>query len=127
VRKSALILWTILLVAAVAIVWLGNHFGQWYFTFLVALMAGLWGKPGILTWIGAWVTGMLGWIFPLWVQAWHGPILKTAAVVAGIMGFPQQAWIVLTATLLIAFLLTTAGVWLGTALRSWRLAALNEQ
>lgn len=124
-RRTTLFLWIILLIAAIAIVWLGNHFGQWYFTFLVALMIGLWGKPGILTWIGAWLTGLLGWILPLWVQSWHGPVARTAAVVAGVMGFGHQGWLVILMTLLLAFLLTTTGVWLGRALRIWRIAALN--
>jgi hypothetical protein len=123
VRKSAIILWTILIVATVGVIWLGNLFGQWYFTFLVAVMIGLWGKPGFSTWLGAWVTGTLGWGLPLFIQSASAPIGRTSHVIAGILGVQMLPWLGLALTLFLGFLMATVGVWLGTVLRKWRISA----
>jgi hypothetical protein len=122
-RKTALMLWSLLLVAAVAVIWLGNEFGQWYFTFVVGLVIGLWGRPGFLTWVGSWAVGVIGWGLPLALQAIRAPVLKTANVVAGIAGLGNNGTVVVIVTVLIGLLLATIGVWLGTALRAWRPAA----
>ncbi|QQE77501.1 hypothetical protein [Alicyclobacillus sp. SO9] len=122
-RKTAFMLWGLLLVAAIAVVWLGNQFGQWYFTFVVGLVIGLWGRPGFSTWLGSWAVGVIGWGLPLALRAVHEPVIKTADVVAGIAGLGNSGMVVLGVTILLGFLLATVGVWLGAALRSWRPAA----
>ncbi len=67
---------------------------------------------------GGLATGVLGYGVALAVQAATWPLGKTANVVASIMGFGHAGIIVWIVTLTWGAILSTAGAWLGHAVRA---------
>lgn len=101
----------------IIIIIIANGFGLWWMPALVGCALGV----ALVGWravLAAWLAGLAGWGLDLLWQALHEDIGGAAAVVAGILGLGTgNGAIVLIAALVLASLLSLAGVWVGTALR----------
>ncbi len=88
--------------------------GLWWILLVTGFGLGLLLR-GRWAWLGALLTGGLGWGIPLFWQARDTPVGSVADVLGGLLGVPAAAAVVLT--LLVAVLLALAGAWVGIAAR----------
>jgi hypothetical protein len=104
------------LVAGVAIVWIGALWGLWWVTVPVGLAVGgivQSARPALLL---ALVAGAAGWAGPLAWQSLSVDSMRTAAVVSGIMGAGSNGWTIILFSLCLAALLCAVGAWVSLAL-----------
>lgn len=112
---NALFKWTVVAVVALALIWALTDFGLWYSGIIVGFLVGIFLQRGWRTLTVVWVACLGAWGLQLLWQARTAPMGEAASVVTGMMGFGTQGVITIVLTLSVAFLLATAGAWLGLA------------
>jgi hypothetical protein len=112
-RLRGLVAW-LAVVVGVALVVVTQPAGLWWMPLVAGFALGVLLR-GRRAWLGALLTGALGWGLPLLWQARTEPVGAVAGVLGRLLGIP--AAVALAVTVLVGVVLALAGVWVGVAAR----------
>lgn len=126
-HTNRMIWWGVTL-ASLVVTWVATDAHVWYMSLIVGcadslVLFGIW--RGLAA---AWISSVGAWGASLLWQAKSAPIPQASSMIAGMMGFGADAFLPVLLTLLVAFLLATAGSLVGLAcLRLIRMPKRNFQ
>lgn len=125
--KKSSILRIVVIILALILIWGGIQQGAWWMSLPGGLLLGLALKPMGVALCIALFAGAIGWGLPLLIMAWQFPVVRTASVVAALLGLGESAgWILIAATTILGMALCGSGAWLGNCLRHISEPALHS-